>query len=291
MFTLPFNKETFDAEMRGRVFAIARQVLPSQKIFVYGNVWFEASYFAGAFGGKYKVENGHLILTDEWGKDAFVFSGLETKNGKVYVTGEPLKEADVRGFTRALMYDKIAVGENFNVCISSHSKYSEALIRILRSFERIGFPKDRLVVVVGDADAEKDEKDEKGWRIVSTTKNHDGNTALACLPEDMMASYWMLLHDTTEVTEDYASKDVQEIGLYSSSFIEKLKELNVFQTKKVNLTDAILAIASPSICLPDSVRLVATKDVYGGGVTRDVVYVDSIGVKKYRRAKGMAVKP
>jgi hypothetical protein len=41
----------------------------------------------------------------------------------------------------------------------------------------------------------------------------------------------------------------------------------------------------------DDSRHVTTKDVYGTGTQREVLYLDEIGVKKYRRAKGAPAKP
>jgi hypothetical protein len=215
-------------------------------------------------------------------------------------------EAQLSGFVRSVLYPYQMLGQNFRICISSHVDYVSALDRLFRSLNRIKFPKDNVTVVVGGAGAVSEETRD-GWKLSYVPRNLDGFIALTTLPLDW-DGWYLLLHDTCEVAEDFIPRASQvdvgltydmilpslapcEIGFYSSAFIRLLADRDVFTGKTPVTLDLLKKHSRLYHSSVSTVRHVATKDVYGTGIMRDVLYLDSIGIKKYRRVKGAAAKP
>jgi hypothetical protein len=305
--TMPFTHDLFFDLVKGKEIVLARNRQPSNFVSRYAHIKFDDTSFTGDLSGKWYLDNGEVVLTDEWQKPSWIFRGMETRNGTVFLTGEPLMDAHHSGFERMVMYEYLSLGSEFRICISSHVDYTEALKKLLRSLERIGFPKDRVAVVVGGAEKETSELID-GWWTNSVKQNYDGFTALSALPQDWKA-YWLLLHDTCEVNDDFiatigkldiglnfdavfSSPSPCEIGLYSAEFVKLLNGFETIPGKKAGLLERVI-IPQARLWSGYNVepRKAMTKDVYGTGNKRDVFYFDSIGVKKYRRATGAAAKP
>jgi hypothetical protein len=176
---------------------------------------------------------------------------------------------------------------------------AETMSRVIRSLVRAGFPKDRVVVVVGGND-KNDITVADGCKTILTTENYDGLTALSALPKS--DGYWLLLHDTCEVMDDFKERMAKvnvglnfdhidvfgDIGLYWSPFLHRITEMGIFKGQVV--LNHLLQHCGLRTQVGNS-RHVATKDIYGTGTQREVIYLDDIGVKKYRRVKGAAAKP
>lgn len=287
---------------------LARNVFPATKMEYVTSVTFKGDgTYDGGITGLWEIKDGQLVMSDVWKKPMFFFRGAETRNGSVFLTGEPLMEARVSGFVRSVLYPSKQLGDNFRICISSHADYMDDTIpRLLRSLSRLSFPKDRVLIVVGGV-KEPIAEVVDGWSRRSVTQNFDGYTALAELvanPVDF-DGYWLLLHDTTEVSETFLSVmqniDVglnydmliryAEIGLYSSAFIRLLGAQNAFNVKVIK-KDCLSDFSSLWCELNSTSNThAATKDVYGTGTQRDVIYLGDFGIKKFRRVKGARAKP
>jgi hypothetical protein len=299
--SLPLTQQMFTTQFVGKEMVLARNILPSIRIEKVGQIVFGNDSYAGDLEGSLSIEGGQLVMTDQWKKPIYNFRGAETRNGSIFLVGEPHLEAHFAGFARCLLYEYKPLAD-FRICISTHKDYfADTMPRLLRSLDRAKMPKEKVLVVVGGSD-ENSETTTDGYQTILIKGNHDGLTALTALPQDY-DGYWLLLHDTCEVMDDFMAKmaklDVglnldllvvaEDIGLYSSSLIKRLVAQKVFDKNA-----AAVIIFSYCLLWAESVaksRHVSTKDVYGTGTKRQVLYLDDIGVKKYRRAKGAPAKP
>jgi hypothetical protein len=139
---------------------------------------------------------------------------------------------------------------------------------------------------------------------VRVEKNRLGFTGLAAL-DTAGKKYWLLLHDTCDADEDLKGKlesldvgldpdailfeamgDVLEIGLYRSQFVEATKD--VMKDKPGRILQQMRESATVSVVLDVSAKDEGDKDVYGGGITRSVISMPKVGIKKFqgRRASG-----
>jgi hypothetical protein len=296
--------ESFFNELISTELILARNVLPSTKYDRLAKIRFlEDGSYSGDMVGKWEILKGNLFVYDQWKKPLFTFYGAEARNGSSFLVGESFLEAQKLGFLRAVLYPYKPLG-NFRICISSHVDYiKETIPRLLRSLTRVAFPKeDILVVVAGSKESSRAIID--GISYVYIKENHDGLSALAAV-SSMFGDYWLLLHDTTEVNDDFISKmriiDVGlnfdfisffgEIGLYSDEFIDLLNSRGFFN-KKVS-KDGICSLCGlwDDLGEVSKSRHAQTKDVYGIGNKRDVIYLDTFGLKKYRRVSGVVAKP
>ena len=299
---LPFKMDEFLKLADGKM-ALARNLLPDTKMEHVGFINFKADgTYSGDLEGTFRTtEDGVVVLNDKWNKPVYCFRGAETRNGSTFMVGEPYQEAHFSGFVRCVLYKYLPLTD-FQVCISTHKDYmAETMSRVIRSLVRAGFPKDRVVVVVGGND-KNDVTVADGCKTILTTENYDWLTALSALPKSDFNGYWLLLHDTCEVMDDFKERMANvnvglnfdhidvfgDIGLYWSPFLQKITEMGIFkgQVSLNNLRQHYglwMQIGSS--------RHVATKDIYGTGTQREVIYLDDIGVKKYRRVKGAAAKP
>jgi hypothetical protein len=302
---LPLDRQSFLNQFAKKELVLARNVPPATQITPVGTIVFSSDgAFSGDKSGRLEVgSGGQLMLTDQYGKVEYGIAGAETRNWSTYLVGEPYREASLAGFARCILYERKPL-KNFRICISSHKDYmADTMPRLSRSIARAGFPRDRIIIIVGGVGKnDQAETEAEGCKVVFIEDNFNGLTALSALPEDGHEGRWLLLHDTCELMDDFqdrmAKLDVglnfdrivahEDIGLYSSTFIHRAVKSGV-------LNDRLPLIALWHHCflwmeLSPS-RHVSTKDVYGTGTSRDVLYLDSIGVKKYRRARGAVAKP
>ena len=301
--SLPFEKQEFAKSFGGKKMVLARNILPSVKVESIGQIVFGENAYFGDLKGLFAVEDGQLTMSDEWGKPLYSFRGAETRNGSTFMVGEPHMEAHFSGFVRCLLYEYKPLS-SFKVCVSTHKDYTaDTMPRLLRSLARAKVSKDDIIVVVGGT-GESKETVVDGVKTILIKENYDGLTALTALSQDY-SGYWLLLHDTCEAMDDFkdrmAKLDVGlnidlltvagDIGLYSSAFVKRLLSLKAIELNAdVSMIRRLDHCRLWSDCETGS-RHVATKDVYGTGTQRDVLYLDDIGVKKYRRVKGAPAKP
>jgi len=303
--SLPLAKQDFVTRFVGHKMILARNSSPAveiQKIdqIVFGETTYDGE---GDRKGSYSLSDGQLVLNDEWGKPAFIFRGAETRNGSTYIVGEPYMEAAISGFVRYLLYEYKPLTD-FRICVSTHLDYTaETMPKFTRSLIRAGVPKENVVVVVGGT-KEECVTTIDGCKTVLIKSNFDGLTGLTALDANYNG-YWLLLHDTCELMDDFKERmsklDVglnldlfmvaDEIGLYSAAFVKRLMAQGVIspggRTPMTQILNRCLLWAESS----SRSRHLATKDIYGTGIQREVLYFDEIGVKKYRRVKGAPAKP
>ena len=304
MYYFPLSAEMIS----GTSVILARNVQPSIRMEPVASLHFSIDgVYEGDMYGRWSIQDGELVMTDNWNKPVFVFRGTEIRNGSVFLTGEPMMEAQVSGFVRSTIYPRKSLHSDFRICISSHVDYAgETIPRLLRSLTRIGFPKDRVIVVVGGSAEAPCMID--GYQQYGTVQNFDGLTALSYLASNPMDydGYWLLLHDTMEVADDFSNRmagiDIglnfdmilryTEVGLYSSSFIRLLGQTKVFDAKTQVKVDILTKMARLWCDFSgNGSNHAQTKDVYGTGTQRDVLYLSDFGIKKFRRIKSTGAKP
>ena len=264
--------------------------------------------------GTWNVEDGVLRFINTNGHLVFEFRGLETKNGCVYAVGRNVLES-IGMYSRPVLHIKKPLGDNFGICISSHTSYEElAIPKILRSLEGDGFDMTRVVVVIGN-DKEQDgiASVDPNLKVLTyrTRKDIFGMTALGNISNATDAaskSYWLLLHDTCEVTSGFAKKianidvglnpdvvsfrdlgEKVEFGLYKSSFV--LNSVMPMGTKPFDYYDTLIRKANVICVLDSPFKKEPSRDVYGKGIIREVINYDTLGFKKYRAKASDVRKP
>ena len=134
--------------------------------------------------------------------------------------------------------------------------------------------------------------------------NYDKHGYTALLETDESVPYWLLLHDTCEVTSDFLegidSIDVGlnpdfvlleenvDMGFYSSKFIGNARS-SIERLRPDKIRKQLWNVSKAWIPGPKG-KVLRAKDVYGGGTERSVLLMD-IGIKKYLQGKLDGAKP
>jgi hypothetical protein len=260
--------------------------------------------------GNWGTQDGALRLLDKRGGLAYEFRGIETRNGCVYAVGRNVLEMPVDGMRRVILYPKVSP-TSIGVCVSSHVEYEEiALPKLLKSLELDGFDMKKVLVVVGG-----DKKDSKAFdtrfnvNIVRRKKNALGFTALCNVDEFAENQYWLLLHDTCDVVKGFSQnilsvdvglnpdivligqpKEYSEIAIYSSAFI---KDNSGFTSdvKPSGYFPGMVAKARTVVVLNVPMKKEPPKDIYGTGVKRETIVLQSLGIRKFRGRNMSGGKP
>lgn len=280
---------------------IAHNIMPTGRIVPVTNTIL-ALDGTTPFGKWVFADRENIEFYDGTGNLVWTFNGMEARNGSAFLTGDTIQTANLQGFERAILYPAKPVGD-FRVCISSHVDYAEARTRCLRSLKKAGVKPESVLVVIGGA-KERSEGTEEGFSCLWVTDNFSGFTALAHVPEGG-SSYWFHLHDTCDVNADFlktaAATDMGinfdfvtsspgiGIGFYRPEFISVFRGLRLFGSRDV--PKALTEHARLFIDSASRQRHVATKDIYGTGTRRHVLYLEDLGVKKYRRVTNTSAKP
>jgi len=261
--------------------------------------------------GNWETQDGALRLLDKRGGLAYEFRGLETRNGCVYAVGRNVLEMPTNGTRRVILYPKVSVASGIGICVSSHVEYEEiALPKLLKSLEFDGFDMKKVLVVVGG-----DKKDSKAFdtrfnvKIVRRKKNALGFTALCNVDEFAENQYWLLLHDTCDVvkgfTQNLSSVDVglnpdmvligqpkeySEIAIYSAAFIRDNSGFTS-DVKPNGYFLGMVAKARTVMVLNIPMKKEPPKDIYGTGIKRETIVLQSLGIRKFRGRNMSGGKP
>lgn len=292
MYTFPFTEDSVREEICERTMMVGLQEVGGNEIFNIKEVVLKPE--VEAEGINWSVQNGVLLLEDEQAKVTHDIDAVEIINGKVCLGGYSYRQASARP-ARVVMYERLELGADFHVVVSSHVDYEEvALPRLVRSLARYGVPDGRVTVVVGGASGEPSQ--DKGYRRIPVEANLLGSTALEYLTEDcdITSGYVLLLHDTCEAmpgfADDVKSLDVgmpydmywfwHEIGLWSTSFLKRVKAEGFEKQPPQNISRNLRETAK-LVRRFTNMQQRKAKDVYGQGVTRTVYEFPELGVKKY----------
>jgi hypothetical protein len=258
-----------------------------------------------------ELEDGQIYILDDRDTRTHLINSIEIENGTVFLGGDVMGKIGRSGNIRLVAYERKELGPDFMVAVSSHVDYEEkTLPRLIRSLDREGVPEDRVIVfVAGVQPWEPMRSQERGYVRVPVAENHMGCTALNSLlkDEELKFEYVMLLHDTCEVmpgfVETVSKVDVglpydiicghREIGLWSKSFIERLKKmdgLNFDAIPGYEIFKLVSELSKLQRRCPEPTYL-RSKDVYGGGNKRQVMEVADLGVKKYVGMKKTGGRP
>lgn len=262
--------------------------------------------------GKWDVCGGVLRLLSDDGHLITEFRTLETRNNCVYAVGRNVLEPD--GVSpRPILHIKKTISTNFGVCISSHTNYEDiAVPRILRSLEGDGFDMSKVVVVIGnDAKNNHSVGIDPKTHVMTVRERNDifGMTALGNASKNYNVPYWLILHDTCEVSngfsENIANFDVGlnpdmvilrpldekvEMGLYESKFALALENMPS-GTRPFDYFDIATKRANVVSVLNIPFKKEPERDVYGKGIKRETVNFKDLGLKKYRAKQADIRKP
>jgi hypothetical protein len=310
MYTFPFTKESVQAELCQRLVAY-RNEYPTTK---YSRKAIFRMFEDGTITGHpnwsaWEVEDGILYILDARGQRSYRIDSLETANGVVYPMGESLREAK-SAFSKFVISPVIHPTKMFRVAISSHKDYYETTVPyLLKSLKRVGLAANAHVAV---ADITKRWQPLAalpaafdGLNITMNQVKLDryGYTALLDIPLDDDTPYWLLLHDTCEVTQEFGEKIMEtdfglhpdyillgeglEIGFYSTEFIKKVRSTIKTQTP-AHIGRDIETHANKWIA-GRPLEVLPEKDVYGTGNKRLVRKLE-VGIKKFSQGKASGAK-
>ena len=304
---IPFTEEFVKGELCGRILVMGLRNVGEPEI-TRLNDNLELSKEPGDGKTSWRIEEGCLCLLSERDSVTDVFSGLEVIGGRVVIVGDTNTRARTKP-CRLVLYEKQQLGTDFRVVISSHVDYeTQTVPRIIRSLRREGIPDDCITVVVGGAKEEA--TIEEGYTKRYITDNLLGCTGLVPLLKgtlEVPTSYVLLLHDTCEAVSGFEEKvksidiglpyDIieasREIGLWSTDFIKKILSIDGFTTARVPLHEKFNNMKSlaGTICTLQEPKKMRAKDVYGTGTMRQVLDIESLGIKKYMGNKQSGGRP
>jgi hypothetical protein len=270
-YVVPITEDWVVGELVNEECSVGLHNLSTPEIELVGSVILsEDGSVDSSLASKWSIVDAALCLADDRGKTVFRLNGAQSRNGSVYLSGESLRDAHMDGFTTAVMYPFIPVGDNFGVMISSHSDYYEngPVDVLLKSLLRQGISEDRITVVVGGS---QEENDEESPQYVHTPDNHFGFGGFLAMDD----SYH---YDITFFTPE----EHNGIGLYRTGFINNIDWASV---RGDRITGHLKKMASLTTLLGgrnnEGMSLRGSRDVYGNGTVRNVFNLGDTGIKKY----------
>lgn len=296
-FELPFNAGMIN-EMVGRTMVLSEN---NRNEASFRPFWtFQVKSGGDLDRGHFEVEDGILRLMDR--KGLFCeFTGMESRNGMVFLTGTAAQTVSRTGFDRITMHERIIMGKsgNFGICISSHVSYAkETLPLLLDSIRKAKFDMAKVVAVVGGFKGNKTEVIE-GATVIYQEDNGQGFGGLTAATK--ACDYWLLLHDTCEAERSFIGEvgdidiglapDVIRLrgdtedwtGFYRTPFIEKIIE--DVKAKGIPSAQAIKQMAKVVSIVQGKITESGFKDIYGTGHKRLVEKLP-IGIRKFRGTTG-----
>ena len=291
---IPFSYDSVENDIVGKKMVISRNQWGSTRFEMLLDVVLEEGGSAQG-ADEWSVENG-LLRIEISQKDGFYdFRGVESRNGVIYAVG--FHSVEDGSVYRVTMHERVPVGESFGICISSHVDYDDALQLMYKSLRKAGF-KNPIKVVVSGCKEHEDGKviNVDGIEIIKRKVNAMGFTALGDVDETM--DYWMLLHDTCSVDEDFIKKasnidvgmkpdvvlfsnmdDKLELGLYLTGYMSNFElDLSGRSVGMLKAATDNASIVVDGISIP---KFEGEQDVYGGGIMRKIMAMKSVGVRKY----------
>ena len=295
-FELPFSDDTIN-QLSGKTMVLSDHNRCETKFKPFKNIVVKSG--GDVDGGHFEVENGVLRLMDDQGL-AYIFNGLETRNGSVYALGANARTISKNGHDRIVMHEQALLGNNFGICISSTVSYADKTLKpLLESIRKANFDMSKVVVVVGGFSGEKTEVVE-GATVIYRHNDEQGFNGLAGISGFM--PYWLMLHDTCEAERNFMSlvnnidiglspdvillrHDVADwMGFYSFKFLDRIK-YSLGGTFEESLS-AIKDSAGTIVTLGCTVTELGKRDVFGMGNTRLIKKINGVGIRKFDRMTG-----
>lgn len=252
----------------------------------------------------WEIHDGSLRLCEDGGL-RYEFCSTETKNGCVYAVGRDVLESSANGVSRVILHRKSFIAStDVGVCASSHADYEKATLpRLFKSLKRNGFNMNNVFAVVGGdfkTAGETNIDPEYKVKVIRQKPNYMGFTAFSELSDFGALHYWLLLHDTCDVTDGFTEKiktldiglnpdiilfshpkEKSEIGIYSSDFIKKCG-LPTQGVKGHEFLDVLISRAKIVVALNATTKKETERDVYGMGNKRETILFHSLGIRKYK---------
>lgn len=304
----PFEKQAVLETMTDRPLIVSSNYLGAKEFFFTkeisllpnGNI---------SDGNRWEVINGVLRFLNHSGQLIVEFRMMETRNGCVYAVGKDV----VASSARTILHIKKPIMDSFGICISSSFHYEKiAIPRILKSLEGDGFDMNNVAIVIGN-DAKNDRKigvnSETGVLEIRRKNDVFGMTALGNVPDISARPYWLLLHDTCEVTNGFTKSvsgldiglnpdmvvlrplnEKVEFGLYKADFAAKMGDMPL-DVKPFDYFGIVVQKAEIITILNASLKKEPEKDVYGKGIRRETLHFPSVGIKKYQAKEADVKRP
>jgi hypothetical protein len=254
----------------------------------------------GVLDNDLEVDNGILWVLDDKGRPLYRVNGINTENGKTRMCGEDLRAKD----THDIVISPNKNIDDFGICISSHIDYYEVTLpRLVKSIKNVGF-KGSIVACVVDTSKRPRPLKDLGLNdvdVIQVRNNKYGFSSL--LDIDKSHDYWLMLHDTCELTSDFDVSGIDvglnpdyillsdglDIGFYSHPFISRIKsDIELLNPDKIKK----FLRKSANVWIPSSgkAKSLPAKYVYGSGKKRNVLLID-IGIKKYVQVQADGARP
>jgi hypothetical protein len=308
MFSIPFTSQSVKDEFCDKPLVMYRNELTDPKYRRIEDITLlQDNDVKGDTIKGWEVAGGILFLVDSNGKAVYRIDSLEVTNNVVHAMGEALREAHSQ-------YSKIVLSVKaapiFHICISSHIDYFEITVpRLLKSLKRVGNLGDtREVLVVVSNPAKRPEPlptlDGDYPNVTFKQVGYDKYGFTALMEAHDQVPYWLVLHDTCEAVAAFPEgvadidvglnpdfvllADTVDMGFYSRLFIDRVKQVSGSdrsdKIRRVLKDSANIWVDGPLI------QRLPEKDVYGGGVKREVHLLD-VGIKKYVQSKLDGARP
>jgi hypothetical protein len=288
-FELPFREEMLK-EFTGKTMVVSRNFRNEP---FFKKIWSIPVNGGGDFkNGHFEVVDNVLRLMSQNGLFCD-FTGLESKNGVVYATGNlALEDSN----DRVILHEQKLLDINdFGICISSHVTYADkTLPLLLGSIRKAKFDMNKIIAVVGGFKGSKEGKIE-GARVIYMEDNGYGFSGLFEAIGDI--PYWMMIHDTCEMERAFLDlvkgvdiglapdvvhlKSVSDdwMGFYSKSFLDRIIPEVKLQPKFSKMI--IEKLAKVVVFVDGKTEELGMKDVYGIGNKR-LVQRTPVGIRKFK---------
>ncbi len=308
----PFDTESVIETLVERPLVLSTNFASSSEFKMTNEVMLLPDGQVSGSSDRWEVIDGVLRLLSEKGHLVTEFRNLETRNGIVYVVGRNVLEPV--NSTRRILHVKKTISSDFGVCIASNIHYEKlAVPRILRSLEGDGFDMSRVVVVVGNDKNDDQGSIDSSMKVMAVRRRADifGLTALGNVPEGVACTkpYWLLLHDTCEVTNGFAASiskidvglnpdmvmfrplgEKVEFGLYASQFAKKMGDMPI-GTKPFDYFNLMTPKAGIIMVMDTPLKKEPERDVYGKGIRRETIVFPALNIRKYRSKASDTKRP
>lgn len=208
------------------------------------------------------------------------------------------------GFPLGSLFESDDANE-INIAISSHiSTIQKTLPVLLKSLEDASINKEKILVVVGGSPKEYLERKNGVLYSYVEHNSYDHNALIDIAEKGFGGDRWFAMHDTAKVGQQFKSKLVAfghksnyisifkegwlNMGLFSKKAIREMRPY-ILQLKNCNKMQAILSekmynrmIDSTHYDVSDNINFVYYGDVYGDGIDRQTLYIESLDLYKFQ---------
>jgi hypothetical protein len=214
---------------------------------------------------------------------------------------------DVSNFDMGFPLGSLFISDNdeINIAISSHvSTVQKTLPVLLKSLEEAAVQKERILVVVGGSPKEYLERKNGILYSYVQHNSYDHNALIDIAEKGFGGDRWFVMHDTAKVGQNFMTKIAAfghkanyvsvfkegwlNMGLFSKKAIQEMRPY-ILQLKNCNKMQAILSekmysrmTDSAYFDISDNINFVYFGDVYGDGVDRQTLYIESLDLYKFQ---------